>query len=205
MPSSYSTNLRFELQFTGENINLWGDKLNATFSRVDDSIAGYVAITIPATGDYALTSANSNASADEARRAHLKLTGSPAANFTITIPSVSKNYWIWNATTKVATITTGSGATVTIDAGDKFPVWSDGTNVNHGVYFGGYPLKDYIAAISASAGAVPGTTGALGKFLKVTVDGSPSTWQQIQSTDLGDFDAEVRRRTLVYSLIFGGA
>ena len=46
MPSSWSSSLRFELQFTGENINLWGDKLDATLSRVDDAIAGYVAVPI---------------------------------------------------------------------------------------------------------------------------------------------------------------
>lgn len=185
--SSYSASLRFELQFTGENINLWGEKLNATLSRVDDSVAGYVALTI--TGDYTLQSANTNASADEARRAHLKLTGSPAANFTVTLPSVSKSYRVWNATGKTATFSLGSGSTVTIEAGDKLDIWSDGTNVNHATAFGSYGLKDYIAAQTAAAGAVPGTVGHLGKFLKVTVDGGAPTWQQLQTTDFGDYAA----------------
>lgn len=185
MPSSYSGNLRFELQFTGENVNLWGDKLNSTFSRVDDAIAGYVALTIAATGDYTLSSANSNATADEARRAHLKLTGSPAANFQVIIPSVSKNYWIWNATTKTATVTTGSGSTATVEAGDKFPVWCDGTNVNAGIYFGSLSLKDYIASITATAGAVPGVTGNSGKYL--FTDGSSAFWRQASTTDLSDY------------------
>ena len=40
MPSSWSPSLRFELQFTGENINLWGDKLNAVLGHADYAVAG---------------------------------------------------------------------------------------------------------------------------------------------------------------------
>lgn len=186
MPSSYSSNLRLEKQFTGENINLWGDKLNNTIDRLDDSIAGYVALAI--TGDYSLSSANTNTSADEARRAHLKFTGTLSANSTITIPAVSKNYWAWNATNKVLTFTTGAGNTTTVEAGDILPLFCDGSNVKS-ITYGGYNLKDYIASMTATAGAVPGTTGHLGKFLKVTADGGAPTWQELQTTDFGDYAA----------------
>lgn len=202
MPSSYSTNLRLELQYTGENINLWGDKLCATLSRVDDSIAGYVALTIPATGNYTLSSANTNASADEARMAHLKLIGSPGDNFSVIIPSISKNYWIWNATAKAATITTGSGGTVTIDAGDKLPVWCDGTNVNDGVYFGSLGLKDYIAAaVLAATGSLPAVTGNAGKF--VYTDGATSYWKAVSTTDLSDYQTQVLGVQVAMSIALG--
>ena len=46
----------------------------------------------------------------------LKFTG--AGPFTVTIPSVSKAYLVWNACAGAVTLTTGAGATVTIDAGD---------------------------------------------------------------------------------------
>ena len=42
MPSSWSSSLRFELQFTGENINLWGDKLNAVLAHADFAVAGWL-------------------------------------------------------------------------------------------------------------------------------------------------------------------
>jgi hypothetical protein len=71
MPSSWSASLRFELQFTGENINLWGDKLNAVLSHADYAVAGW--LTKALTGDYTLTTAN--AGDDEARAAMLKFTG----------------------------------------------------------------------------------------------------------------------------------
>jgi hypothetical protein len=186
---SYSTNLRIEKQDTGSNTNTWGDHLNSAIDRFDDAIAGYVALTIAATGAYALQSANSNTTADEARRAHLKLTGSPSANFNVIIPSVSKNYWIWNATSKVATITTGSGGTATVEAGDKVPVWCDGTNVNDGIYFGSLNLKNYIASITATAGAVPGVTGNAGKYLYN--DGISAFWRQPSTADLSDYQTLV--------------
>lgn len=190
MPSSYSTSLRFELQFTGENLNTWGEKLSNTFARVDDAIAGYVAIALTGT-TYTVQSANTNASADEARRAHLKFTGALSDNGTINLPAVSKSYWIWNATDKSLTFTTGSGTTVTVETLDVAPIWSDGANVKT-ISFDSYSLKDYIAAQTASAGAVPGTTGHLGKFLKVTSDGAAPTWQQVQSTDLGDYATSIK-------------
>lgn len=186
MPSSYSTNLRFEQQYTGENINLWGDKLNNTLARVDDAIAGYVAIAI--TTDYSVTSANTNTTADEARRAHLKFTGTLSANSTITIPAVSKSYWIWNATNKTLTFTTGSGNTATVEAGDILPLWCDGANVKS-ITYGALNLKDYIASVTATAGAVPGITGNAGKYLYT--DGASTFWRQPSTADLSDYNTLV--------------
>lgn len=187
MPSSFSASLRFELQYSGENINAWGAKLSNTLRRVDDAIAGYVAVAI--TGNATLSSSNDNSASDQARMAHLKFTGTLAANATITIPSVSKSYRIWNATNKTLTFTTGSGGTASVEAGDKIAIWSDGTNVNDGNYYGGYSLKDYIASMTASAGAVPGVTGNAGKFLYT--DGVSAYWKQAQTTDLGDYLANI--------------
>lgn len=196
MPSSYSTSLRFELQFTGENVNTWGVKLDNTFARVDDAIAGYVAIAV--TGDYALASANDNTASDEARRAHLKFTGAPANNFTITLPGVSKNYWIWNATGKTLTLTTGSGDTVGIDAGDRVPVFCDGVNVET-INFGGLTLKNYIAAsLIGASGSLPAQPGNAGKFVKT--DGTNATWQQIQTTDLGDYSTQIIAKQIAFAV-----
>jgi hypothetical protein len=84
-----------------------GAKLSNTLRpRIDDAIAGYLAIR-----DHRRLHARprpTNTASDEARMAHLKFTGTLAANATITIPSVSKSYWIWNATNKTLTFTTGA-------------------------------------------------------------------------------------------------
>jgi hypothetical protein len=119
MPSSYTASLRFELQFTGENVNLWGDKLNAALARADDSIAGWA--TIPLTANYALSTANGGG--DQARLAMLKFAGTGA--FTVTVPAVSKRYDVWNACSGALTLTNGS-ASVALQPGEKVSVATDG-------------------------------------------------------------------------------
>jgi hypothetical protein len=181
MPSSYSTSLRVELQFTGENINLWGDKLNSALQRLDSAIAGWTTIAI--TGDYTLTTANG--SADEARSAMLKFNGTLAANSTIVCPAVSKTYFVFNNTNKALAFSIGAGTTVSIDAGDKTVVYCDGTGF-HTITFGALGLKDYIASVTASAGAVPGVTGNAGKYLYT--DGASAFWRQPSTADLSDYN-----------------
>jgi hypothetical protein len=196
MPSSWSSSLRFELQFTGENINLWGDKLNAVLSHADFAVAGCLVKTL--TADYVLTTAN--AGDDEARAAVLKFTG--AGPFAVTVPSLSKLYSVWNACTGVVTITTGAGSSVAVQPGEVVPILCDGANVmrSQGVAFGGQRLqsladptgpqdaatKAYADALAftANAGILPGQIGNAGKFLKT--NGTTASWQAISTADLSD-------------------
>ena len=183
MPSSWSPSLRFELQFTGENINLWGDKLNAVLTRADTAIAGW--LTKPLTGNVALTTAN--AAEDEARAAMIKFTGG-AGPFTVTIPAVSKSYLVWNACAGPVTLTTGAGATVTVDPADIVWTATDGTQVKTPGY-GGASIKDWVSAVawSYNAGALPAQAGNAGKFVKT--DGTNASWQAVSTADLSDFAA----------------
>lgn len=186
MPSSWSSSLRFELQFTGENINLWGDKLNAVLGHADYAVAGW--LTKPLSGDVALSTAN--AGDDEARAAMIKFTG--AGPFTVTLPSVSKAYLVWNACTAGVTLTTGAGATLTVDAGDIVQVVCDGANVKTPGY-GGLSIKDYVAqtAWTYNAGALPAQAGNAGKVVRT--DGTTASWQTISSADLTDHSALLGR------------
>lgn len=192
MPSSYTASLRFELQFTGENINLWGSLLNGAITRIDTSVAGW--FTKALTGNYTLTTANGTA--DEARNAMLKFTGTGA--FTVTIPAVSKRYDVWNACTDVLTVSNGS-ASVTVLVGEKVSVITDGSGNIARVQptdFGGATLtsvtrvtglstpsansdaatKKYVddTAFAAQSGILPGQTGNADKVLGT--DGSVAGW-----------------------------
>lgn len=190
MPSSYSASLRFEKQFTGENVNTWGDRLNTLFERADFSIAGLS--TIALTGNYSLTS--SNTADDEARSAMLKFTGSTLS--TVTIPSVSKLYLVWNACTVVVTLTTGSGTTVALDPGDMTWVYCDGTNVKtlgFGVSGTTSALKDYIAlTVAGGSSVLPSVTGHSGKLL--TNNGTASSWVQPTVSYLSDYSSDQTTR-----------
>ncbi|MDP3869185.1 hypothetical protein [Phenylobacterium sp.] len=194
MPSSYTASLRFELQAAGENLNTWGaPKLNSVISRIDKAIAGLT--TIALTANYALTSSNGD---DEARSALLKFTG--AGPWTVTIPSVSKSYLIWNACTAAVTITTGAGTTVAIDAGAKVKIFCDGTNVGT-LGYGGYDLKTYIdSAVLAATGSLPAVTGNAGKYLYC--DGVVWAPRTPVAADISDFNAKVDARAIAFAIAF---
>lgn len=123
MPSSYTTSLRFTLQATGENLNTWGNILNAgCFSLVDTAIAGRYSTT-----STAVTLTSSQGAADQARNAILDVTGGTGT--TITAPAVSKIYFVRNASSGDVVVTTSGASTyATLKTGERMPVFCDGTN-----------------------------------------------------------------------------
>ena len=194
MPSSWSSSLRFELQFTGENINLWGEKLNAVLQHVDYAVAGW--LTKPLTGNATLTTAN--AAVDEARAAMIKFTGG-AGPFTVTLPAVSKSYLVWNACAGPVTLTTGAGATVTVDAGDIVWAVTDGGAVKTPGY-GGASIKDWVSSVawSYNAGALPAQSGNAGRF--VTTNGTTASWQTLATANLSDYASAVKGLALAFAV-----
>ena len=195
MPSSWSPSLRFELQFTGENINLWGEKLNAVLQHVDYAVAGW--LTKPLTGAGA-TLTTANAGDDEARAASLKFTGG-AGPFTVTLPAVSKTYLVWNASAGPVTLTTGSGATVIVDPGDIVWAVTDGGAVKTPGY-GGSAIKDWVTnlAWTYNAGALPAQSGNAGKVVKT--DGTTASWQSLSTADLSDYSSSVKGLALAFAV-----
>jgi hypothetical protein len=204
MPSSWSSSLRFELQFTGENVNLWGDKLNLVWRHADYAVAGW--LTKPLTADAALSVAN--AADDEARAAMIKFTG--AGPFTVTVPSVSKSYIVWNACDAAVTLTTGAGASAGVGPGERICLICDGANLYRvqATDFAGQRLtsvadpvdpqdaatKTYAdgLAFAANAGVLPGQPGAAGKFL--TTDGTTPSWRAPGTADLTDYATDQAER-----------
>jgi len=121
MASSYSTDLKLELQVTGENSGTWGDITNTNLVILQQSIAGYSSITLNATTGATLT--YSNGLPSDGKNAVLNLTGTITGNVSVTIPSsvTQKVYVIRNSTTGAFTVTVKiSGQTgVTFSATDK--------------------------------------------------------------------------------------
>ena len=121
MASSYSTDLKLELQVTGENAGTWGDITNTNLVILQQSIAGYSSITLNATTGATLT--YSNGLPSDGKNAVLNLTGTITSNVTVTIPAgvTNKTYIIRNSTTGAFTVTVKiSGQTgVTFSATDK--------------------------------------------------------------------------------------
>jgi hypothetical protein len=180
--------------FIRQNINLWGEKLNAVLQHADYAVAGW--LTKPLTGDAALSTAN--AGDDEARAAMVKFTGG-AGPFTVTIPAVSKAYLVWNACGGPVTLTTGAGSTVTVDAGDIDWIATDGANVKTPGY-GGASIKDWVSSVawSYNAGNLPAQTGNAGKFVRT--DGANASWQALSTSDLSDYATAVKGLALAFAI-----
>ena len=136
MASSYSTDLKLEIQVTGENAGTWGDITNTNLVILQQAIAGYSGISIAgATGNTDLTFTNGSLS--NGKNAVLELTGALTGNRTVTITTASgvtnKVYVIRNSTTGAFTVTVliqgQSGVTFSAtDKGTKI-LYLNGTDV----------------------------------------------------------------------------
>ena len=157
MASTYSTSLRIELQGTGENSGTWGTITNNNFSQsIEFSIAGVVNV---ACGDNAVTTLTNadgpqSQANNQARNAHIRLTGAHSDVRIAQFPATQKIYLITNATTDsgssgpyAMTVRLGaSGNTLSIANGATRLVATDGTNwydvFASGGQFGGSFLAD---------------------------------------------------------------
>jgi hypothetical protein len=124
MASSYSTDLKLEIQVTGENAGTWGDITNTNLVILQQAIAGYSGISIAGgVGNTDLTFSNGLTS--NGKNAVLELTGTITGNRTVTITTASgvknKVYVIRNSTSGAFTVTVLiEGQTgVTFSATDK--------------------------------------------------------------------------------------
>ncbi len=139
MSSTYSTSLRIELQASGANSGTWGTITNNNFSQsLEFAIAG---VTNVACGDAAVTTLTNadgpqSQANNQARNAHIRLTGAHGAVRIAQFPATQKIYLITNATTDsgssgpyAMTARLGaSGNTLSIANGTTRLVSTDGTN-----------------------------------------------------------------------------
>jgi hypothetical protein len=124
MASSYSTDLKLEIQVTGENAGTWGDITNTNLVILQQAIAGYESVALNATTGVTLT--YTNGALSNGKNAVLELTGTITGNVDVTIPSDAtgpdeKVYVIKNSTSGAFTVTVKvAGQTgVTFSATDK--------------------------------------------------------------------------------------
>tara|TARA_R110000772_G_scaffold229993_1_gene340803 strand:- start:6316 stop:7608 length:1293 start_codon:yes stop_codon:yes gene_type:complete len=163
MSSTYSTSLRIELQASGANSGTWGTITNNNFSQsLEFAIAGVTnvacgnnAVTTLTNGDGPQSQAN-----NQARSAHIRLTGAHSAIRIAQFPATQKVYLISNATTDsgssgpyAMTVRLGaSGNTLSIANGTTRLVSTDGTNWFDVFSLGGsYDLQGQALVLDADA------------------------------------------------------
>jgi microcystin-dependent protein len=124
MASTATTRNRLNKQGTGDNTGTWGAVLNEqALDMLDEALDGVTTLTV--SGNVTLTSANYVS--DQSRRRILKLTGSPGASYTITIPGVEKFYFVINQSNAAQIIKAG-GIGYSIPSGAARTVACDGTD-----------------------------------------------------------------------------
>ena len=130
MASSYSTDLKLELMVTGENSGTWGDKTNTNLNLLQQAIAGYQAIALTSTNT---TLVMTDATISNARNATIELTGTLSGATTVVVPDgVEKVYNFIDSTSHAnssLTVKTASGTGINLAQGNRYVLYSDGTNV----------------------------------------------------------------------------
>ena len=130
MASSYSSDLKLELQATGENASTWGDKTNNNLNLLQQAIAGYQSIDVAGAD---VTLSMTNASVSNARNMILKFTGTLSGNRQVLVPdSIEKFYIVQDSTTHgsfTLTFKTVSGSGFNLIQSKISAAFSDGTNI----------------------------------------------------------------------------
>ena len=157
MPSTYTDSGGIEKIGLGEKAGAWGTTTNNNFDIIDRLINGVGAITLSGT-THTLTT--SDGSLSDGMFKVLVLGGSPSGTNTITISpnDADKLYFVKNGTSQTATFTQGSGANVSVAAGEAAIVFADGAGSG--------------AAVTDLSALFPIKTGVAGSFTTVTASTS---------------------------------
>jgi hypothetical protein len=126
--STYSTNLGIELIGTGEQAGTWGNTTNTNLGTlIEQAISGYVTQAV-STGT-TTTISIPNGSTGVARNMSIELTGTGGTNTVLEVPSNKKLYFIYNNTTGAVTVKVSGQSGVSVPAGAKILLASNGTDV----------------------------------------------------------------------------
>ena len=174
MASTFSPNLRIELIATGEQSNTWGLTTNTNLGTlIEQAISGLVSVSVTA-ADETLTALNGVT--DQSRQMIVVATGTPGVTRTITAPAVNKVYIVFNNSDATLNFIASGGTGVSLIAGAKKIVYSDGTN-----------FSEAITTVATADFATTATTAAgLSATLVVGSGGTGSTTLTANSVLLGN-------------------
>ena len=157
MPSSYSPSLKIELIAVGEQTDAWGSTTNDNFQyALEEAITGYAQATFPsdANYDWAATYINSNVSQSQ-RNLVIEVLGVISAPRNLIVPTIEKQYIIYNNTTggHAITVKTSAGSGISVPNGTKAHLFVNGTDV--------VGMFNYVPSLSLGS-ALPVLSGGTG-------------------------------------------
>lgn len=157
MPSTYSPSLKIELIAVGEQTDAWGSTTNDNFQyALEEAITGYAQATFPsdANYDWAATYINSNVSQSQ-RNLVIEVLGVISAPRNLIVPTIEKQYIIYNNTTggHAITVKTSAGSGISVPNGAKAHLFVNGTDV--------VGMFNYVPSLSLGS-ALPILSGGTG-------------------------------------------
>jgi hypothetical protein len=190
MASSTSSDLKLELITTGEKSGTWGTITNTNLQILEQAASGYLSLDV-ASADVALSLAN-HATAN-GKNLYFKLTGTLAANRTVTMPdSAERVFIVEDATARSAsnytlTVKTVSGTGLALPVGSTTVLYSDGTNITGKLQTKGYytPSANY-TAVNGDQVLVDTSGGGIGAPVTITLPASPAVGNEVHFVDSGN-------------------
>lgn len=150
MSSTFSTNLAIELIGTGDQAGSWGNTTNTNLGTlIEQAISGYV--TQAMTTGNTTTITIPNGATGVARNMYIELTGTGGTNTVLVVPSNKKLYFIYNNTTGAVTVKVSGQTGVSVAAGEKTILVSNGTDV--------VAATSFISSASSSSANITTLTG----------------------------------------------
>jgi hypothetical protein len=159
MASTYSTNLALELIGTGDQAGTWGNTTNTNLGTLlEQAISGYVTQAVSTGTDTTITIPNG--ATGVARNMFIELTGTGGTNTNLIVPANKKLYFIFNNTSGAVTVKVTGQTGVSVPAGKKMVLVSNGTDVVDGL--------NYIADFSTNSFTVTNLTATSGTVTTLT-------------------------------------
>ena len=186
MASSYSTNAGLELVTTGEKAGLWGTITNTNLQILEQTATGYLAVDMAGAN---VTLTLTDGSTSNGKNIYLALTGTLAANRTLTMPATANRVWIVKDETARGTsnrtlgVLTASGTEQPIPPGATVLCRSNGSETVVTIIEKGYAtITDANSPYTTVAGAqiLANTTSAV---ITVTLPAAASTGDEVTIID----------------------
>ena len=186
MASSYSTNAGLELVTTGEKAGLWGTITNTNLQILEQTATGYLAVDMAGAS---VTLTLTDGSTSNGKNIYLALTGTLAANRTLTMPVTANRVWIVKdetargASNRTLGVLTASGTTTQIPPGATVLCRSNGSETDVTIIEKGYvTITDSNTPYTTVAGAqiLANTTSAV---ITVTLPAAASTGDEVTIID----------------------
>ena len=187
MASSYTTNTGLELVTTGEKAGLWGAITNTNLQILEQAATGYLGIDMAGAS---VTLTLTDGATSNGKNIYLALTGTLAANRTLTMPATANRVWIVKdetvrgASNRTLGVLTASGSTTTqIPPGATVLCRSNGSETDITIIQKGYEtITDSNSPYTTVAGAqiLANTTSTV---ITVTLPAAASTGDEVTIID----------------------